>query len=88
MARDLVFEQLAEDETKLLLRVFDYDVDDEGYILSPSGSRIPSDEIPSQFLRAKEAALVAGSLKPIDGSPTSISKLIREEVEERDADRL
>jgi len=88
MAKDIVFEQLTEDETKLLLRAHDFDVDDEGYILSPSGNRIPSDEMPSQFLWAKDAALVPGSLRPIDGSPTSISKFIREEMEEGNANRL
>lgn len=87
MAKDIVFEQLGEDEKKLLLRAYDCDVDDEGFILGPSGNRIPSDEMPSEFLRVESAALIPGSLRTIDGSATSISKFIREEVEGADAER-
>jgi hypothetical protein len=87
MAKDIVFEQLNDDEMKLVLRAYDYDVDCEGFILSPSGCRIPSEEVPSEFLRATNVALIPGSLRPIDGSPTSISKFIREEVEDCDDDR-
>ena len=88
MAKEIVFEQLNEDEMKLLLRAYDYDVDGEGFILSPSRSRIPSEELPTEFLHKSKVALIPGSLKPIDGSPTSISKFIREEVEGCDANRL
>jgi hypothetical protein len=81
--KDIVFEELNKKEMKLLLSAYDYDIDSEGYILSPSGHRVPSEEQPAEFLHYKRVAIVpGGSLKPIDGSPTSISKFIREEFEE------
>jgi hypothetical protein len=85
--KDVVFEELTKEETSLLLRTYGYDVDSEGFILAQSGNRIPSEELPSEFLKADTAALISGSLRPIDGSPTSISKFIREEVEGADAIR-
>lgn len=77
----VVFEELSKEERALLLRVFDYDVDAEGFILSPTGSRIPSDERPSTFLRVDDTMFTPGSLVISDGTPTSISKFIREKVE-------
>ena len=36
MGKEVIFEKLKEEESILLLRAFDYDVDNEGYIISPS----------------------------------------------------
>lgn len=80
MDKQIIFEKLERDEKIILLRAFDNDVDSEDYILDPNRNRIPSEEIPSKFLKLDEAAFVPGSLKIIDGSPTSISKFIRERV--------
>jgi len=79
MPKDIVFEELTEGEMKLILKAYDCDVDGEGFITGPSGNRIPSEELPSEFLSVRSAALVPGRLRPIDGSPTSISKFIRED---------
>jgi hypothetical protein len=81
MKKKIVFEELGKEERILLLRAFDYDVDSEGYIISPTGSKIPSKETPSTFLRVEDSALITGSLEVIDGTPTTISKFIREKVE-------
>ncbi len=81
MQGNVIFEELGKEERKLLLKAFDYDVDPKGYILDRSGAKIPSKEIPSTFLKVDDATLVHGSLKVIDGTPASISKFIREEVE-------
>ena len=81
MSREIRFEELGLSERILLLRAFDYDVDEEGYVIDPSGFRIRSREIPYKFLRAKDAMLAPGSLEILDGTPTSISKYIRERVE-------
>lgn len=81
MAKKIIFEELGVQERTLLLRAFDYDVDAEGYVLDQAGSRIPSKEIPSEFLRVENSTLVPGSLEVIDGTPTSIAKYIREKVE-------
>lgn len=81
MPKEIVFEKLEKEEKILLLRAFDYDVDSDGYVLSPNGTRVPSEEVPGRYIRLEEAMFVPGSLKVIDGTPTSISKFIREYVE-------
>ena len=77
----IIFEELSKEERIVLLRAFDYDVDSEGFILCSAGSRIPSKETPSTFLHVEDSTLIAGSLEVIDGTPTAISKFIRERVE-------
>ena len=72
------FEELGKEERKILLRAFDYDVDDKGYILDRAGSRMKSKERPDEFLSVMNVALVPGSLDVIDGTPDSLSKYIRE----------
>ena len=81
MPKKVVFEELRKEERILLLRAFDYDVDAEGYILDRSGSKIQSAEIPTKFLKVEDSSLVPGSLDVIDGTPTALSKYIREKVE-------
>ncbi len=81
MKKEIIFDELGGKERILLLRAFDYDVDKEGYVLNPSGSRIQSKENPLRFIHSKGASLIPGSLEVIDGTPPSISKFIRERVE-------
>lgn len=85
--QQIIFEELEEKERILLLRAFDYDVDEKGYILDTSGEKIASKESPSKFLHIKTAALMPGSLEIIDGTPTCISEFIRERVESKNAGR-
>ena len=81
MPQKIVFEELNKEERILLLRAFDYDVDSEDYVIDSYGSRIPSIEVPSKYLKVEESTLIPGSLEVIDGTPTAISKFIREKVE-------
>lgn len=81
MPKEIIFEELGKKERISLLRAFDYDVDKEGYIKSPSGIRIQSEETPCNFIHVEDSALVPGTLKVIEGAPTAISKFIREMVE-------
>lgn len=88
------FENLGIPERILLLRAFDYDVDDGGFILDPMGSRIRSDEDPQRYLNVEEAMIVSytgldllearRTLEVLDGTPTSISKFIRKIEEAED----
>jgi hypothetical protein len=82
MPSDIKFEELGLPERILLLRAFDYDVDNEGYIINQSGSRISSLEVPYKHLRAEDVMLAPSTLEVLDGTPTSISKYIREKVEQ------
>ncbi len=77
MQKELVFEELGEKERILLLRAFNYDVDEEGYIITEAGKKIQSKENPKKFIQAKFAALVPGSLEVVDGTPTAISEYLR-----------
>ena len=81
MPKKIVFEELSIEESTLLLRAFDYDVDSEGYIIDQTGSKISSEERPLEFLKVNDSILIPGSLGVIDGTPTSISKFIRMKVE-------
>ncbi len=78
MQREIIFEELGKEERTLLLRAFDYDVDDKGNVLNSSGAKIPSQENPEEFLHVETAALTPGSLEVRDGTPSSISKFLRE----------
>lgn len=81
MPKEIIFEELNKKERLLLLRAFDYDVDKEGHIMSPSGVKIQSEETPGKYLQVEDSALIPGSLEVIEGTPTSISKFIRDKVE-------
>ncbi len=80
MKSEIKFDELPKDQRILLIRAFDFDVDSSGFILTPSGSKIPSEEFPGEFLTVNSAAFIPGSLKVIDGTPTAISKFIREKM--------
>jgi len=86
MEKEIVFEELGEKEKVLLLRAFNYDVDNEGYVLTESGKRIQSKENPKKFIQAKFAALIPGSLEVIDGTPTAISEYLRTRGEKKNGD--
>lgn len=78
---EIIFEELGKNERILLLRAFDYDVDDDGYIKFPSGQRIKSKEIPGKFIHIDEAALLPGTLEVVEGTAPALSKFIREKME-------
>lgn len=81
------FEELGVPERTLLLKAFGYNVDSEGFILDPRGSRIRSDEAPRKSLRIEEAMIISGAcgtLEVLDGTPTSISKFLRRIEEAED----
>lgn len=80
MSFDVQFEELGIPERTLLLKAFDYNVDSEGFILDPNGSRIRSDEDPRKYIKIEEAVITSstrGTLEILDRTPTSISKFIR-----------
>ncbi len=84
MSFDVQFEELGIPERTLLLKAFDFNVDSEGFILDPKGSRIRSDEDPRKYMRIEETMITSsarGTLEILDGTPTSISKFIRARAE-------
>ncbi len=87
MQKEVIFESLKKEEAILLLKTYDFDVDKNGHILTPQGNKVPSEEIPKKFLKIEDAAFIPGSLKVIDGTPTSISKFIRQKAVSSDVAR-
>ncbi|MHA1916990.1 MAG: hypothetical protein ACTSUV_01600 [Candidatus Ranarchaeia archaeon] len=81
MSKDIIFEELGKKEKILLLRAFDYDVDNKGFIRSPTGVKIQSKETPGKYIKINDSALIPGSLDIIEGTPSSLSKFIRDRVE-------
>ena len=74
------FEELGIKERTILLAAFDYGVDAEGYILTPSGDRILSKENPEMCLKVAHTLLISGpggKLEIHDGTPTAISAYLR-----------
>ena len=75
------FKELRLAERILLLRAFDYNVNAMGQIIDPSGSVIMSDENPDKCLMIEDVMIISGGqgfIEVLDGSPTSISKFLRE----------
>lgn len=72
------FEQLGIEEKKLLLRAYNYDVDEEGIIVD----RLLNERVFSidtqRVVTLENASLIPGSLKVVDTTPLTISKLLRE----------
>ena len=66
---------------EVLLWAYDYSVNEEGSIIDREGNRIHSQENPTDEIHIDEVLLVGGSLEVLDGTPTAISKYLREQVE-------
>lgn len=82
----IIFQELGERERILLLKAFDYDVDEEGKVVSPTGERVRSKENPSKCVEAKFASLVPGSLDVIDGTPSAIAEfLVKKESQKNES---
>lgn len=81
MAEQFEFEEITNDEKKILLSAFGYSVDDEGYIIdSLLNQQVISPETKKPFT-LENATFVQGSLKIIDSDPLTISRYLREEID-------
>lgn len=82
--RGIILEELPREAREVLLRAFDYDVDSDGYVINLEGKRVPSQENPLHGIHIDNVFLKPGSLEVLEGSPTAISKYLREQVEPSD----
>jgi len=80
----MILEEIPRESREVLLWAFDYGVDKEGFIINLEGKRVPSQENPTQGIHIDEVLLVPGSLEVLDGTPTAVSKYLREQVEPAD----
>jgi len=81
MKDEFQFEELTEAEKKLLLSAYDYSVDGEGNIIDDALNEKVLSKVTNQPLTLKNVALISGSLKLMDSDPLTISKFLREEIE-------
>ncbi|HLD15163.1 MAG TPA: hypothetical protein VJB94_01120 [Candidatus Nanoarchaeia archaeon] len=87
MKNEFQFEELSDDEKKILLSAFSYEVDREGNIIDVLLKEKVKSKITGKPLTIKDAALLPGSLKVIDSDPLTISRFIREEIEKDESRR-
>ena len=79
MKEEFEFDELNDDEKRLLLSAFDYSVNDKSEIVDDSLNEIVTSE--GKTLTLKNVALVNGSLKMFVANPLNISRFIREKIE-------
>ena len=80
MAEEFEFEELNDDEKRLLLSVFDYSVNDKMEIIDDLLNEVVNSE-DGKILTLKNVALTNGSLKMFVADPLNISRFIREKIE-------
>lgn len=80
------FEELGIEEKKLLLKAYDYDVNEDGVIIdSLLNEPLVSNDTKRQ-IKLNSASFLPGSLNIIDTTPLTISKFLREKIELREND--
>ncbi len=82
MKEDFEFEEITEQEKKLLLSAFDFEVDSDGNIIdSLLQEKVISHSTGKPFT-LQNVTLVQGSLKLIDSDPLTISRFLREDLKD------
>ena len=82
MTKDFQFQKLTDDEKKILLSAYDYSVDENGDIIDRSLNEKILSKITKKPLNIKKVALLGGSLIVTDSDPVTISKYLREKIED------
>ena len=75
---ELIIDELSREEKILLLKAFNYDIDEDDKIVNVDGSLVLSQEQPLQGIHIDHVMMVPGSLKILDGTATAVSKHLRE----------
>ncbi len=79
--KEFEFAELTDDEKKVLLSAHGYGVDEEGRIYDTLLKENIISNRTNQPLTLKDAAFMPGSLKIIDSDPLTISRYLREKIE-------
>ena len=77
-------EELDNEEKKLLLKAFNYEVDEDGFIKDKLLDELLISRETKQPIHLKNAALTPGSLKIFEATSVAISKFLRQKVELND----
>ena len=76
------FECLSDEEKIILLSAYEYKVDESGDIIdSIDGEKVLS-KLTRKPLNLKNAALLPGSLEITDSDPVTLSRYLREKIED------
>ncbi len=81
LAKDFKFEELSDEAKKILLSAFGYEVNEEGHIIDALLKERVTSKNTREPLTIKNVALLPGSLRVVDADPLTISRYIREELE-------
>jgi hypothetical protein len=79
--KNFEFEEISDEQKKLLLSAFGYSVDQEGYIIDSLLARKVISQETRQPFTLKNTTFVQGSLRLIDSDPLVVSRYLREEVD-------
>ncbi|MFH1133021.1 MAG: hypothetical protein V1735_00875 [Nanoarchaeota archaeon] len=75
------FEELGDEEKKLLLKAYNYEVNEDGIICDSLLKEPVISQDTQRPIKLKNASLFPGSMKIIDTTPLTISKFLREKIE-------
>ncbi len=81
MEKEFIFKELSDDEKKVLLSAYGYCVNDEGDIVDVVANQKVYSKNTRKPLNLKNVALLSGSLIVTDSDPLTISRYLRENVE-------
>ena len=76
------FQELTDDEKKILLSAFDYTVDEEGNIIDNTLNEKVISKTSKNPINIKNVALLGGSLIITDSDPLTLSRYLRERIED------
>jgi len=75
------FEELGNEEKKLLLNAYNYEVNEGGVIVDTLLKEPLISQDSQKPIKLENASLLPGSMKIIDTTPLTISKFLREKIE-------
>ncbi len=75
------YEEIGVEEKKLLLRAYNFEVNEEGVIIDYLLNEPLISNETRRPIKLENASLIPGSLKIVDTTPLTISKLLREKEE-------
>ena len=80
--KDFQFQELTDDEKKILLSSFNYIVDEDGNIIDNTLNEKVISKTSKNPINIKNVALLAGSLIVTDSDPLTLSRYLRERIED------
>jgi len=80
--KDFQFQELTDEEKKILLSAFNYNVDEDGNIIDSTLNEKVISKTSKNPINIKNVALLGGSLIVTDSDPLTLSRYLRERIED------